>query len=186
MYESHITVTNIKDEEFKSVCQTLQVKPVIIEEDTGSGVRQTMTARFHKTHDEKQAFDEMNELASHFGNRVIRRKLEKIVGKGEMPPHLYLEFHLKYEVPKNRVKEFVNKVSVLGGHTSQNIIKQANGENVFQFATAREPEVYHRLRDELQEFNRINVIRECVVFDDNPNIDSGWAECKECIIKQIG
>ena len=176
MYESHITVNGLDDDEFKYVCSRIGVRPVIIEDDTGSGIRQMMTARFHKTNDQRQALNEMEAIASEF-KTVVRRKLEKIIGKKDsIPDHLYLEFHLKYEVEDT--DQFVADVTSAGGHASRNVVKQS------QFATARSVETYLRLKDVLSKYRRVNGIMECVVFDDNPAIDIGWCGC-ECGFKEI-
>ena len=116
----------------------------------------------------------------------IRRKLEKIVGKNsELPKHLYLEFHIKYELENSRLDDFVNRVLKNGGHTSSNMLKLSENPNlVFHFATTRTLENYRKLLYALSDFHRINTIRECVVFDDNPEIDTGWCGC-ECGLKQI-
>lgn len=183
MYESHVTVSNLNDTEFIAACAKLGVKPVIIEGDTGSHQRQMMTARFHKTNNQEQALKEMHGLADQF-DHVVRRKLEKIVAK-EMPSHLYLEFHLKYEVDKADLDEFILTVMEAGGHTSRNMVKQTQNDlTVYQFATARSEEVFQRLLVNLSSYRRINVIRECVVFDDNPLMDTGWCGC-ECGFKLL-
>lgn len=175
MYESHITVNNFTDEEFKLHCKELGVKPVIIEDDTGSNTRQTMTARFHRT-GLPEALFEMNEIANYFGDNVIRRKLEKIISKNsEIPPHLYLEFHLKFETSDEK---FASMVEAVGGHSSRNIAKNRK----YQFATVRTLEGYERLKR--LNYHLVGTIRECVVYDDNPGIDSGWCGC-ECGLKMI-
>ena len=179
MYESHITINGLEDEDFKTICKRLGVRPVIIENDTGSNTRQLMTARFHKTNSQQQATQEMEAIASNFKN-VVRRKLEKIIGKTDtIPDHLYLEFHLKYEVKESQLDQFVKTVIKAGGHTSKNVVKQS------QFATARNKETYFRLKNDLRNYRKINGIMECVVFDDNPNIDVGWHGCAGCMFKNI-
>lgn len=186
MYESHVTVVGIGDDEFKDACRTLGVKPVIIEDDTGSPHRQVMTARFHKTADRFVAEAEMLAVADHFGPAVIRRKLEKIVGKrGAVPEHLYLEFHLKYEVPEDAVGEFTRTVLGCGGHTARNAAAPGPPGVVHRFATARSEEAVRGLSDGLSGYVRIQSLMECVVFDDNPELDSGWSCSMECPIKEI-
>lgn len=185
MFESHITVSDIDSPaHFFETCQRLRVKPVIIENDTGSSEpRQVMTAKFHKTNSVEDAMQEVSVLAHGlrpFG--VIRRKLEYI---GIIDPHLYLEFHSKYAVSNERLDEFVADVASLGGHTATNINKPAP-QGAYVFATFRSPDLFDRAVGPLTiRWGRaINTIKECVVFDDNPSIDSLW-HCMECPLKTL-
>ncbi len=185
MFESHITVSHIDDEHFKRACSKLGVKPVIIENDTGSHQRQLMTAKFHHTTDQLAALAEMYELADQLAlvSYVKRRKLELILGKRyefPLPKHLYLEFHLKYEVDPECLEEFREAVKALGGHTATNVAKDSK----YQFASTRTQLGYFKLLKGLSAYKRVSVIRECVVFDDNQTLDSGWCGC-ECGIKVV-
>jgi len=183
MYESHITVTGMEDGEFVALCRKLNVKPVVIEDDTGSaGLRQMMTAKFHFTDDLERAMAEMETIAANFCT-VLRRKLEYIVkrGKDPLPEHKYLEFHTKYELDHDQVESFVTKVASLGGHTSRNVLKHpSKPSHCYHFATARSRETWQAMLGSLLEYQRVNTIMECVVYDDAPDIDSAWAPCDAC------
>lgn len=187
MFESHITITGFADSSFQSLCRNIGVKPVIITDDTGSSLRQLMTAKFHKTNNFEEAKNEMFQIASYFSKHVIRHKLEKIVGKhSQIPPHKYLEFHSKYEIPYNQISEFTDIVIKSGGHTSQNILKiNPNNQKTFRFATARNIGVYQKMTQNLHKYQRINSIMECVVYDDNPYIDKNWHGCDSCQLKSM-
>lgn len=176
MYESHVTVTNISEKHFLDKCSHLKVKPVIIKNDTGSNIDQMMTAKFHKVGYDL-AIEEMSKIASNFPS-VNRRKLEYIVGKNKVvPPHKYLEFHAKFEVPAARLEEFSSIVRRNNGHTATNFLKAG-----FAFATARSELTFNNILSRLSGYKLINQIRECVVYDDNPQIDNNW-ECMECPLK---
>lgn len=184
MFESHVTVTGIKAPEFVRTCKELQVKPVLIEMDTGSGISQMMTARFHKGNFE-QTKAEVDAIAARF--KTVRRKIEVILGpKQPFPKHLYLEFHSKYLVPRAQLDKFISLVEDNEGHTSRNSFKmEPSLGNFYHFVTTRDEAKMRHLHTILRDFRLINTIRECVVFDDNPSVDKHWNECGDCGIKQV-
>lgn len=171
MFESHVTVADLDRDQFISVCRMIGVKPVLIEADSGSNfLPQMMTAKFHKT-DLATAKSEMEAIASHF-SKVVRQKLEYL-GKEDLP-FLYREFHAKFEVPVLDLKEFTDTVRKLGGHSSQNRLKSQGESGVYCFATTREEQALQTLIQNLEKYTLVNVIREQVVYDSNPEIDIGW------------
>jgi hypothetical protein len=185
LYESHVTVEHVTEDNFLEICKALSTKPVLVERDTGSGQRQMMTAKFHRCSQE-QAMEEMRDLASNF-TFVSRMKLEVIVGPSKKPPepHLYLEFHSKFILPENELGIFEDRVETLGGHTSRNSFKlQASPGHVFHFATARD-EVTMRKIVKAAGYELVNTLRECVLYDTNPEIDRFWGGCGGCQIKQF-
>lgn len=184
-YESHITVSDISVEEFKSRCSLIGAKPVVIVGDTGSAPHQMMTSKFHRS-DLDTAKSEMLSLSSHFG-KVVRRKLELVVPwvfDVDFEP-LYLEFHLKYSVPESTIPEFKSQVASLGCHSSENAAQSKTPEpgNRFVFCTARSKEVADLALTGLSKYNLVGKIREVVVFDDNPGLDHGWSPCFSCMLK---
>lgn len=187
MYESHVTVEGIDQEAFEKICRTIGAKAVVIDMDTGSNMKQMMTAKFHKTNDQFEALWDMTHIAAKF-DHVIRRKLEYIIPKkhAPLPPHKYLEFHAKYELEFDQLDEFIDKVREVGGHTSRNVLKQfADGDRCYHFATARHQEVWDKMLEILSPYKRVNGIRECVVHDDNPDLDTNWYGCNGCFLKRI-
>jgi len=78
------------------------------------------------------------------------------------------------------VEEFRKTVIGLGGHTATNVAK----DDRYQFATVRNGNAYAELIYGMKNYKRVSVIRECVVFDDNQTLDSGWCGC-DCGIKVI-
>ncbi len=188
MFESHVTVVGMDDAEFIVRCRAIQVKPVVIEDDTGSGrLRQTMTCKFHFTDDLQIALSEMHSIASRF-EKVARRKLEYIVRRQDkpLPDHLYLEYHTKYDVSDTEADAFVATVLKHGGHVSRNNFKPGSREGRrFWFATVRHKESWSRLLRELAHYERVNSIQECVVYDDAPDIDSGWYGCDGCELRNL-
>lgn len=178
MFESHITIQPIPLEEFTTVCNRIAAKPLLIENDSGSNyLPQMMTAKFHNTQNFQTAYCEMLNLAANFKD-VIRLKLENIISKNEEPKdYLYLEYHMKYEV--NDFDKFSKLVRILGGHTSSNRLRSGC------FVTVRTKEKYEEITRELKQYELKSVIRECVVFDNNPELDSGWYNCLGCKKKEI-
>lgn len=188
MYESHITV-EMNREKFVSLCQKINVKPVIIEDDNGSSMPiQMMSAKFHKVDTQEEAIEEMNEIATIFGECVIRRKLELILGQRKPPEqYLYLEFHSKYLLSVSTIEQFQYLVVKCGGTYSKNTLKvPEEKDKVFMFANARSGDVFSKLTGELQQLAKlVNTIRECVIYDDNPHIDSFYGNCGSCAIKEF-
>lgn len=185
LYESHITVDGLDEDQFVKICKSLSIKPVLIDRDTGSGVKQMMTAKFHRG-SEAQAVQEMNSLAQHFPN-ILRLKLETIVPPSQHAPddHLYLEFHSKFIVPEYELDSFVDWVESMGGHTSKNSLKYEAAEGMaYYFATTRD-EATMRAIIRNSPYELVNTLRECVLLDTNPDIDRYWCACGGCGIKQI-
>ncbi len=182
MYESHITIQAMDVKEFQEICKTIQAKSLVIDQDTGSNnLTQMMTAKFHNTQSYQVAYNEMQVIAGNFPN-VIRLKLEKIISKGEEPKdYLYLEYHLKYRVESMWRWNFLSTVDSNGAHSSVNTLK----DDGTYFVTTRSEEKYKTIKERLKSFKLLSVIRECVVFDNNPEIDSGWMGCKMCTQKDI-
>lgn len=193
MYESHITIEPIEHNEFVKLCKSLKVKPVIIVGDSGSDVAlQMMTAKFHHTDSMERAMSDMMFIADQLEDATqkapARRKLERIIKKKDKPTDcLYLEYHTKFRIYKEYLRVFTPLVKELGGHTSINRLKfhDATGEYMI-FATTRGESV---MKDIIAKTRKwafpLQTIRECVVYDDNPNIDSGWNECASCLMKQV-
>lgn len=183
MFESHVTVTSESSETFKNTCKELGVKAILIEQDTGSNnVDQLMTAKFHTTDQYDVAFQEMEKIASRFKN-PIRRKLERIISKYEQPENfLYLEFHSKYELRYDQVETFLSLVRDAKAHSSTNTFQRNDG--IFYFVTARDEKKYQQLRFALRQYKLVSTIRECVMFDSNPDLDIGWHQCQDCQMKK--
>lgn len=180
VYESHITVIDIHPNIFRSRCQQLGVKSLLIEKDTGSNnLPQLMTAKFHNVKSYDKAFSEMMEIASNF--KHIRLKLEQIVSKNEKVECQYQEFHSKFELNKGDQEEFLKIVADNGAHSSVNTLQKHSG--LFYFVTTRNEKHHERLIKSLHHYKILSTIRECVVYDNNPSIDSGWYECKGCGFK---
>ena len=121
-------------------------------------------------------------------SRVIRRKLERILKKNDKPTDcLYYEYHTKFIIVKEYIKDFKNLIKGFGGHTSLNRLKfhSATGEYMM-FATARDEDAARKIaRIRNSHMHAVQTIRECVVYDDNPGIDSGWNECASCLMKRV-
>lgn len=140
MFESHITVQNIPKEDFIVICEKYKLKPILIENDSGSGfTQQMMTSKFHKTANMAEALNEMFSLSVQFKN-VQRRKLELILGKHtSIINSLYLEFHSKFLVPEEKLVEFEEQVKRFG-HYSQNKLRPNQA-----FATCRGEDIFENM-----------------------------------------
>lgn len=185
MYESHITVQGIDYEDFAAICSRLGLKPIHIQMDTAAGIDQMMSSRFHKT-TKDQALTELHGFADAFPG-VIRRKLEMVIGKNTpIPPDfLYREFHSKFLMREEALSTFLDFAVKSGVHTSRNASKPAPGPGmVYHFASTREEAPMTQfLRSLPEEYKFVNSIAECVIFDDNPSMDTNW-NCFECPLKQ--
>ena len=194
MFESHITIEPIEHNTFVKLCKSLKVKPVIIINDSGSNEPiQMMTAKFHNTDNIDIALSDMSFLSDQLvyalrDSRVIRRKLERIIKKKDKPTDcLYFEFHTKFRIYKEYITKFKSIVNECGGHTALNRLKyhDATGEYMI-FATARDESIMKNIVGATRKWAApIQTIRECVVYDDNPGIDSGWNECASCLMKRV-
>jgi hypothetical protein len=164
MFESHVTVEDFSEEGFRAKCKDIGVKPVVIYQDSGGRPVQMMTQEFFKSTDRDAAVARLHEIADQFGTNCKRRKLEEIVGgrAKSLPPHDYLEFHLKYSPVAPLT--FSAHVLQLGGKTSMN----ANGNC---YATANDRATYEKLKSGLIGHNFISEAFECIVFDSNPSYD---------------
>ncbi len=182
IYESHITV-DVDSIEFQLLCKKINVKPIIIEMDTGSNHKiQLMTRKFHYTDDWQVAKHEMDFIASHF-SKVIRRKLEFIVGKHTtLPTHLYQEFHAKFELKFEDLNNFIKIVTNFDGHSSRNSLRSLSDDNIYHFATSRNLVHFKNMLKGLSQYRLISSIRECVIYDDNPGMDTAWS-CQSCFMK---
>lgn len=179
MFESHITVNDSIDN-FLEVCKTNGIKPVVIHSDSGSSApQQIMTAHFHKTECLEIALNEMNHIADSFG-KVIRRKLEQIIGKSTEPlPFKYEELHSKFLVESD-LDEFLNIVEQFDSHSSVNSLKGSK----YRFVTSRNANSHENLLSSLKgKWKYSGTIREVVVFDDNESLDNKW-KCVDCPIKR--
>jgi len=181
MFESHVTIVGMSELEFLTICKNRSFKPIIIIDD--DGLKQMMTAKFHKTTDINVAMNEMEEIAKCFSG-VVRKKLEEIVSKNK-PSKLgfkYQEYHSKFLVPSSRAEDFFGIVKSMGGHTSFN---ELNGIE-YRFVTTRNPELHDKLVNEIINlgFELLGTIREHVIYDSNPHYDNNW-HCFECPLKRI-
>jgi hypothetical protein len=87
MFESHITIDNNSTvtaiDEFVSLCDTIQCRAVVIENDSGSGeATQVMTAKFHNTDDILIVYEEVAQLKASLltnGYKILRSKIEYIL-----------------------------------------------------------------------------------------------------------
>jgi hypothetical protein len=184
LYESHITVDGMSPEEFSCLCIANKLKPVFIVNDTGSNQDQMMTAKFHRVQSREAAISQMDDIASLF-SVVVRRKLELVIGR-QSPPidYLYLEFHSKYLIHQHDTDCFLDIILSAGAHTSTNAFKLSAEKDLFyRFMTTRDPVKHAMVLRELKQFKLVNTIAECVVYDDNPNLDSNWS-CFDCPLKR--
>jgi len=195
MYESHITLDSygISIERFKEICRIAKVKSLWIENDSGSDYlvqpmskcfyQDTFAGTFIKVQRTKNLFES-------YGLKVIRVKIEEIIRPNEARKDeqeiLYREFHSKFHVPLDSKEKFLYIVGSYGAHTATNSLKSPD----YFFVTTRDEKLHSDLVKELETvgFKRTNSIKEYVVYDSNPQIDTKWAKpegCYECPLKPI-
>lgn len=191
-YEVHITIEQIPSDTFIELCKILKLKPILIENDTGSGnLPQLMTSRFYRL-PYKNTLDEVKRCEKFFEYhkiKVLRSKIEFIIPKNslylfpaDMPSILYQEFHTKYYIPLDKQDTFCYAVERQGGHTSTNSLK--NPEYIF--VTSRDQKSHEALKRQMsrESYIVLNSIHENVVFDTNPSLDVKWNQaCLECPLK---
>ncbi|UHA75193.1 hypothetical protein [Paenibacillus sp. 481] len=190
-FEYHLTINDLKLDEkeaFMSICQSEQVKPLMIVLDQGHYITQPMITGVTQCADFQAANIEIERVATAFRNNgftIVRKKVE-------IPPQEekyfyepivqhskpYFEWHGKVEV--DDVAKLKNCCASHGGHISRNSMN-ANGK--VRFITVREyegPAQFYSRVDQIHTIlqqNNIELIKqqyELCIYDSREELDSGW------------
>jgi len=200
-FEIHITVdmgqcTADNVELFKSTCMGLRVKPIVLDLQTGSMLKDVMTSSVIVT-DNKGAYEEMKRISNGLtaaGFSVVREKIETVpwhpaapseeTAIKAMPKDCYFECHFNIHVETDAHKEEVHRIAeMFDAHLSRNAFKiTQSGYN--QMMTHR---VYDGTREDFaREVKMIaqeiedsdltleKVIQEFSIYDTKVSHDAGW------------
>ncbi|TQR38705.1 hypothetical protein [Brevibacillus brevis] len=190
-FEFHVTFNDLQLDEkeaFIDLCQSQQVKPVMIVLDQGNYINQPMITGVITRADFQDANKEMEKIAATFQNNgftIVRKKVEispkeetyfyQPILKNSKP---YFEWHGKVQV--DDVAALRNLCEGHGGHISRNSLN-ANGK--VRFITVREYESPIQFYDRVEKIhtilqaNQIGLIKEqyeLCIYDSREELDSGW------------
>lgn len=184
-YELHITCEVDDRDAFKAHCESIGIKPIIIETENRDTTHsyQVMTSSKHEGDDYiKTMGGIVLQLATKF--KIIRKKVEIQPEEIKHPNHIYYESHLRLKLPKcfdfTKHKAFIIDS---GFHLSKNIFKQ-DETHYYQMLTYRSRELnYHLFCIIIQvmqstlselgiEYDKVE-IEECI-YDSNESVDTMW------------
>ncbi|MFI8711869.1 hypothetical protein [Brevibacillus brevis] len=190
-FEFHVTFNDLQLDEkaaFIDLCQSQQVKPVMIVLDQGNYINQPMITGVITRADFQDANKEMEKIAAMFQNNgfsIVRKKVEispkeetyfyQPILKNSKP---YFEWHGKVQV--DDVAALRNLCEGHGGHISRNSLN-VNGK--VRFITVREYESPIQFYDRVEKIhtilqaNQIGLIKEqyeLCIYDSREELDSGW------------
>ncbi|OUQ88782.1 hypothetical protein B5G50_07650 [Brevibacillus brevis] len=190
-FEFHVTFSDLQLDEkeaFIDLCQSQQVKPVMIVLDQGNYINQPMITGVITRADFQDANKEMEKIAAMFQNNgftIVRKKVEispkeetyfyQPILKNSKP---YFEWHGKVQV--DDVAALRNLCEGHGGHISRNSLN-VNGK--VRFITVREYESPKQFYDRVEKIhtilqeNQIGLIKEqyeLCIYDSREELDSGW------------
>lgn len=100
-YEIHVTVNTDDVATFKTDCQEIGVKPILIEtEKAGCYNKQVMTSSKHSGENCLETLSNITSLLYDKGYNVLREKVEIYPDEIKHPNFLYYESHLRLRLPK--------------------------------------------------------------------------------------
>ncbi len=199
-FEAHITVKadNLAvREKFNLLCQSLNVKCVVIKLPKGVTRSQPMTASYH--HGAlKDVLQQINAIAKIISKRnfeITRIKIEAMVSNRDipisdieaqkLPKSNYFEFHVKAILSADENLEVLRKYCLQhDAHLSTNALKQLVDGKQQRFITMRVYAVGYKSAQ--KRFDNLLVIlknkgfklsqqqREYTVYDSNLSLDAGW------------
>lgn len=170
-YEIHITVTSSDKslDDFKQICATLGVKPIVIDMCTKNDttIRDIMTSSVHVGNN-RTAHDEMERIAStleYEGWTVVRKKIETVpwhpaapqTCSHPMPTDCYFESHIAVTVEGEQCEDVWQQIQTLSEqygapYISQNAFKQTE-KSITRMITLRSYEGgFDKFKETLDEF----------------------------------
>lgn len=194
-YEIHVTIQEIKKDVFHSMCEHLNVKPIILELQNNKSVfTDVMTSSRHYG-DNRSAYEEMKRISNtinSFAGKVIREKIETAIwhpaapqsSNDIMPKNCYFECHIG--TIANNIN--VDKIKIIAentqSHLSKNIFKNIDSNNYILMLTYRtytdNRELFeNRVKEiiKLLEIGNIqykNVTKEFSIYDTKVSHDASW------------
>ena len=183
-YEIHITLEIPNLEIFKSDCEKIGVKPILIETQNYNKEQgiQIMTSSQHKGKDYKNT---LKFLCNAFnGYKILRKKVEILPVSKKNIDHIYYESHLRLVLPKDYNLEIIRNLCKSNNfHCSKNLFK-TDKDNIYQMITYRGYEtklpsfqkkiwnMISKLQDLKINFDKVE-FEECI-YDDNIDVDNSW------------
>lgn len=184
LFEAHVTVEGENVSRWQEFCHERSVKPVLIQLSRGKFPTQLMCTAMHHGN-EVSADDMVGQLmfdAKQAGFNCLRAKLERPLYDVSDPDAEYAECHIKLLLNAEQ-SSVVHRVEEPGIFLSESLLgvtppvrkwyltarTDANDVNITQ---GYFDEVLDRVK------SRAPVVRmesEAVVYDTNPDLDSGWA-----------
>jgi hypothetical protein len=201
-FEAHVTVEAAdlaQREQFRSVCDDLGVKCVLIELPAGVTRSQPMTSTYHRG----ELVEVLGEVAGltrtlrQRGFAATRVKVEAVITNAGVPQTdeeakafpagNYFEFHVKVLLPADADLEALRTVCTRhGAHLSSNALKREEDGRSQRFVTQRvygvgrmnAEAVFEALVGDLLAagYELSNRLREYTIYDSNIAVDAGWID----------
>lgn len=199
-FEIHVTVKNPGDiEKFKSDCQEIQVKPIVIDLQDGNSqtiMLDVMTSSVfygENTGAYNKAW-EISYFLQQKGYDVVRRKIETIpwhpAAPSEkhanpiMPKNCYFESHIQIITTTDRKSELEVIAKKNNAHLSRNFFKKVSENEYIIMVTLRKKEgTYEKFKEELEilksdisaaNFAMKKIEVEFSIYDTNVSHDYNW------------
>lgn len=190
-YEIHITVQTGNFDQFRSDCEEIKVKPIIIQTSKDKNIPISTQVMSSSKHSGSNMLYQMEVIALFFqgkGYKIMRKKIEIYPANKKHGFHLYYESHIRLNLPKNYERTNLNiACKKYDFHVSRNLLK-ADADTDYLMITFRAHDTEF-LNFEVHvgymklaliglgiKFDKVE-IEECV-FDSNISIDNEWLNIK--------
>lgn len=198
-FEIHVTVKGVNLDYFKSVCSSLNVKPIILELQNlkdDNTLEDVMTSSNY-IGSNTAVYDEVKRISNGLesaGFIVVREKIETVpwhpsapskqILNSKMPENCYFETHFNIICNDTR-KELLNNLAIKWeAHLSRNIFKKIDDENYKIMVTYRDyVNVYEDFKNRIDlikadfinnNFDIEKVIIEFAIYDTKISHDFNW------------
>ena len=185
IFEVHITVETTDVPKFKTDCEMLGVKPIVIEtERDGNLTQQVMTSGKYINASPINILTCLVRDLTSLGYKLIRLKVEKYPDEEKDADFIYYETHFRLKLKKDFDRSMlVDLCKEQGFHLSRNLFKSSLEFN-YQMITYRDyeiglPEFNSKINEMKGELDKLGVIydkieiEECI-YDTNIDVDKDW------------
>lgn len=193
MFEVHITVNTNNINQFKTDCDSIGVKPIVIDlqdNNQNSIMIDVMTSSKHSC-------SNYDLISSHIKNKLIKLGYDIKRVKVEVNPFyynienvsgdIYYESHVRIITNNDNIIKLREICNLNDYHLSKNIFKKIDGENYYIMSTIRayniDLETFNnkikKFLNEISDFKYDKIEIECCVYDTNINHDSKWIAKKK-------
>jgi len=184
-YEIHVTVSNSNVVSFINDCQTIGVKPIVIETEKEEDYnKQVMTSSKHSGDSYMVTLKNISNHLKEKGYLIIREKVEIRPLPIKNDNHIYYESHFRLKLSKEFDRNILKVLCKNHNfHLSKNLFKKAVDFD-YQMITFRHYNlsfdgfntVINNMKEELMKlkipFDKVE-IEECV-YDSNIKVDKNW------------